>query len=75
MSVDRIKFSEPVRLRAEPGLKHAVARAARRARAPSAERMRRTLRERFAADGVALPDQDGGDDGPGPAAPAFSRAA
>ncbi|SDA25032.1 hypothetical protein SAMN02799622_03538 [Methylobacterium sp. UNC378MF] len=76
MSADRIEFSEPVRFRAEPGLNHAVARAARQARTSSAEWMRRALRERLAADGVALPALDGGD-GPRtpPAAPAMRQAA
>lgn len=76
MSADRIAFCEPVRFKAEPGLNHAVARAARQARTSSAEWMRRALRERLAADGVAFPDLDGSD-GPrhaGPAA-ALARAA
>lgn len=75
MSADRIEFSEPVRFRAEPGLNHAVARAARQARTSSAEWMRRALRDRLAAEGVALPGLD--DDGPRtpPAAPALAHAA
>lgn len=76
MSIDRIEFSEPVRFRAEPGLNSAVARAARQARTSSAEWMRRALRERLAADGVALPDLDD-DEGPRtpPSAPALRQAA
>ena len=56
MSADRVIFSEPVRFKAEPGLNSAVARAARQSRTSSAEWMRRALRERLAADGIALPD-------------------
>lgn len=67
MSADRIEFSEPVRFRAEPGLNHAVARAARQARTSSAEWMRQALRVKLKADGIALPTLD---NGPGPAGPA-----
>ena len=76
MITDRIEFSEPIRFKAEPGLNSAVARAARLARTSSAEWMRRALRERLAANGVALPDLDDGD-GPRtpPAAPALRQAA
>lgn len=75
MSADRIEFSEPVRFRAEPGLNYAVARAARQARTSSAEWMRRALRDRLAADGVALPSLDGDEPRTPPAAPALARAA
>ena len=59
MSVDRIEFSKPVRFRAEPGLNHAVAKAARQARTSSADWMRRALRAQLVADGVNLPPLDG----------------
>ena len=58
MSAERIEFSEPVRFKAEPGLGQAVATAARQARTSSAEWMRRALREKLKADGIALPDLD-----------------
>ncbi|WP_267355244.1 MULTISPECIES: hypothetical protein [unclassified Methylobacterium] len=58
MPSDRIEFSDPVCFRAEPGLTRAVATAARQARTTSSEWMRRTLREKLAAEGVALPPLD-----------------
>lgn len=58
MSGERVEFTEPVRFRAEPGLGRAVATAARQARTSASEWMRRALREKLAADGVALPPLD-----------------
>ena len=58
MSSGRVEFSEPVRFKAEPGLNRAVATAARQTRTSSSEWMRRALREKLAAEGVALPPLD-----------------
>lgn len=58
MSSDRVEFSVPVCFKVEPGLTQAVAAAARQARTTSSEWMRRTLREKLKAEGVALPPLD-----------------
>lgn len=58
MSAERVLFSEPVQFKGEPGLCRAVATAVRQARTSSAEWMRRALREKLTAEGVALPPLD-----------------
>lgn len=58
MSSVRVEFSEPVCFRAEHGLNRAVATAARQSRTSASEWMRRALREKLAAEGVALPPLD-----------------
>lgn len=58
MPSDRVEFSDRVHFKAEPGLNQAVAIAAQQARSSSSEWMRRALREKLAAEGVALPPLD-----------------
>lgn len=60
-SAKALNFPTTVRFRAEEGLAGAIARAARLNRTSAGEYLRRAVRERVLADGVALPSFDGGD--------------
>lgn len=69
-------FTDLVKFKGEPGLNAAVVEAARRNRTSTPEYLRRVVRERLAAEGVALPALDCGDEPrTPPAAPALARAA
>lgn len=72
-----LQFTDLMKFKGEPGLGAAVIEAARRNRTSTPEYLRRVVRERVMADGVALPPVGGNDDGPGtpPAAPALRQAA